>query len=70
MIYDFSGSTRDLPCLIPGAAHVPVFSEKPPQIVSVNDGVIDPELVPEMAQNTIPGIQQLSGKAFADRLKN
>ena len=48
MIYDFSGSTRDLPCLIPGAAHIPVFSKESAQIVPVNDGVVDPELVPEI----------------------
>lgn len=48
MIHDFSGSTRDLPCFVPGAAHIPVFPEESPQIVPVNDGVIDPELVPEI----------------------
>lgn len=35
----------------------PVFSEKPPQIMPVNDEIINPEFVPEMAQNTIPGSQ-------------
>ena len=44
----FPGSTRDLPCFVPGAAHVPVFSEKPPQIMPVNDEIIDPEFIPEI----------------------
>ena len=48
MIYDFSGSIRDLTCFIPGAAHIPVFPKEPPQIVPVNDGVVDPELVQEI----------------------
>ena len=33
------------------------FFEKPPQIMPVNDEIINPEFVPEMAQNTIPGSQ-------------
>lgn len=48
MIYDFSGSTRDLPCIVPAAPHIPVFPKESPQIVPVNDGVIDPKLVPEI----------------------
>ena len=44
----FPGSTRDLSCLIPGTAHIPVFTEEPPQIVPVNDGIVDPELIPEI----------------------
>ena len=48
MIYDFSGSTQDLPCIVPATAHIPVFSKESPQIVPINDGVVDPELVPEV----------------------
>ena len=48
----------------PGAAHDPVLLKEFPQIMPVNDGIVDPELVPEMAQNAIPGTQQRSGKSF------
>ena len=46
-IFIFPGSTQDLSCLVPGTPHIPVFTEESPQIIPVNDGVVDPELVPE-----------------------